>query len=121
MTGSRASSTTPTPTPNPSTRDEGSSSKMPAVAMPKYLSPATLHQTQGTSKLSLKSEQDCTDLLLKDFAALPEREIPNPSQETSQTRLPITSRDTSRSDGTMTNVWIGRTVRGAMADIVKKP
>ncbi|KAI5467936.1 hypothetical protein BGZ63DRAFT_39907 [Mariannaea sp. PMI_226] len=102
-----------------STPQEGNTNML-AVAMPKVLSPASLTQTQAPSTLALKSEQDCRELLLREVSALPEREIPVTSQESSptETRVSIPPRNSTKQDGTTTNVWIGRTVRSAMSDIL---
>ncbi|KAH6980931.1 hypothetical protein BKA56DRAFT_673386 [Ilyonectria sp. MPI-CAGE-AT-0026] len=96
---------------------------MPAIATPKVLPATKPGQSSSTSTFNVKSEQDCHDLFSREVSALPEREVPAASHESSPTdsRVNFLPRQSSKTDGTTTNVWIARTVKSAMADILTGP
>ncbi|KAJ3505311.1 hypothetical protein NM208_g16208 [Fusarium decemcellulare] len=101
---------------------------MPTIAVPTCLPPTKsgtssreTSVTTGSQSLTVTSEKDCHDLFLQEVSALPERE-PVTSTTTSPTETRMTTmprRDNTQTDSsTQNNVWIARTVRTAMSNIL---
>ncbi|KAM6528872.1 Hypothetical protein NCS54_00734400 [Fusarium falciforme] len=90
-------------------------------ALPKSLPPTKPGTTSDSKTYTVTSEQECSDLFLREVSALPERE-PATSNTTSptDTQMPIMPRrDSAQTDSvTRNNVWIGRTVRIAMSNVL---
>ncbi|KAM5364146.1 hypothetical protein ACJZ2D_011647 [Fusarium nematophilum] len=97
---------------------------MPNIAVPNQLpSSKSGTDTAVSQSLSVKSEKDCNELFLREVSALPEREAPASTASPTETQLTLSTRKDSPNvdSATRNNVWIARTVRTAMSNVLSGP